>query len=244
MTKKVLKFNADSKQLVAMERVANRKRYRIAHIFHPVMDEEYFEYAKRKRVVQKISGKDDVQITSEDQNLRASAWLWDKLIIERQGYVASENWRERVSIQEKDAAIRGLLGVAIDETDESIVDAEEGELLDDSQEEQEIVVPLDALYHSQIVDTFHHFAPPSARDVEDFNRINSRSMSIGGRVGGILKSMTSTEVRVVSQAKALAKLYDRLIEKTEGYRGRVPAYHKEAAVAEVFANEVEAREKN
>ena len=127
----------------------------------------------------------------------------------------------------------------VNDDDETIVDAEEGELVDDSEWDRiESVVVLQCLYHSHLLETRHYFAAPSARDVEEFQRISHRSTSVGGFLGGLFKSKAAAEIHVSSGAKALAELYDKLIEKTEGYEGRVPAYHKDVTVAEVFANEV------
>lgn len=136
-----------------------------------------------------------------------------------------------------------MLATAIINDDESIIDAEEGELIDDEGIDGQVVV-LQCLYNGAVIETWHYFAPPSARDVEHYNAINQHSMTVGTRVGGGLNHQTSAEIHVCSQAEALAKLYDKLIEKTEGYKKRVPSYHKDKAVAEVFANEVETREKN
>jgi hypothetical protein len=241
--KKKLVFDADSEQRVEMDRIDNGKRYAIAHIFHPVLDEEYFEYAKRQKHVQKVSGTDKVQITSEDDNLRASDWLWKELIIKREGYKERENWKDNVLLQEKHAAINGLLATHIPNADEAIVDAEEGELIDEEQNFTETVVVLQCAYNAWVIDTRHYFAFPSAREVEQYEAIKRRSTSVGGRVGGVFKTQASASIYTNSQAKALADLYDKLIEKTEGYKGRVPAYHKEVAVSQVFANEIEAREK-
>jgi hypothetical protein len=188
-----------------------------------------------------------VQVTSEDQELRAAEWLWDKLIVKREGYVQTPDWRERVAIQEKRAAVHGLLlrAISLEETDEGVVDADEGELIDDAQQDAiETVIVLEVLCNGIGFETRHYFAPPSARDVEEFYRITNRSMRIGARVRGLFKKTESAEVHVVSQAKALAKLYDKLIEKSEGYEGRVPAYHKDITISQVFAEEAEVREKN
>ena len=238
------RFDANIKQRVEMDRIVGGKRYMIAHIFNPVLDEDYFEYERRKKNIQRVFGTTNLSIIGESQNLGAAAWLWNKLITKREGYEAIDNWKDTVAVQEKNTAIEGLLGAAVVEGDDAeIVDARPGELLNPNLPELN-KIQLEVFFNTKKLITTHSFQTPSAQDVEEFQTLLRQSATTTRRVGGVFKTQNTAVITVSTKVKQLCGLYDKLIQQSEGYVDRVPAYHKDVLVGELFSQELELREKN
>lgn len=259
-----LLFDADAEQRVGLTITRTEpnggktKKHRVAHIFRPMTDEEFFQHETKKNIVQKISGTDILNVRTQDKNLQAAEWLWNQLAIGRTGYVERADWREKTDLLDKQTAIKdGLLAVFpandsdADIFDDSTLDAET--LADDEQfsdelvdEDAQTVVRLDCLFNSQPMTTTHYFAAPSAKDVTDYeNLMKKASNMMDGRKGFRQKKGSQTaQVSIPSKARELCALYDRLIINADGYAGRVPAHHKREAVLEVFTRDVDVTEKN
>ncbi len=259
-----LLFDADAEQRVelTLRRTDNGgkvKKNRVAHIFRPMTDEEFFQYEQKKSIVQKISGTNIVNVRTQDKNLQAAEWLWNEVAVGRTGYVERSDWREKTDLLDKHTAIKdGLLAVfpATDSNtdifDDSTLDAEmlvedddefSDELVD---EDAQTIVRLDCLFNSQAITTTHYFAAPSAKDVTDYeNFMKKASNMMDGRKGWRQKKANQTsQISIPSKARELCGLYDRLIIKPEGYVGRVPAHHKREAVLEIFTREADVNEGN
>lgn len=225
-------------------------RSKVKHIFRPMTDEEFFQYESKKSIVQKISGTNVLEVRTEDKNLEAAQWLWDLLAIGRENYKPRDDWREATNLLDKKEAIeKGLLAVFVAQEDDEEIFVEnfDDELFDDEfDDEQPTIVALDFLFDETPLTGVHHFRQPSAKDVGDYERTMKKATNrINARNGFRQKKSDQTaQIAIPSKARELCALYDRLIERTEGYVGRVPAHHKREAVLELFSRESEVTEKN
>lgn len=245
-------FDADSEQFVELNlratgRDGRQRIYEVRHCFRAMTDEEYFQYEEKKRIRQKISGTDTLEVQTEDESLKAAEWLWNLLAIRREGYAEREDWKEATNLLDKQAAIeKGLLAVFVAEDSWGGEQTEEDAdmVLDDAlRDDCPQAIRLECLFNSEPVTTVHYFRQPTARDVADYEKIIRRVQNlIDGRRG--FRKRPSAEMAIPSKARELAALYNRLIDSTEGYAGRVPAHHKREAVIELFSREAMVAEKN
>lgn len=255
-------YDADASQRVGLtvKKTAGdgkTRKHKVAHIFRPMSDEDFFKFEEMKRVVQKVSGTDILNVQTEDNNLRASEWLWTQLATARKGYVERDDWKEKTNLLDKQTAIeKGLLAVFVAEEDtgsdpfaddSSELDDADAELSDDElSDDVPTLIKLDCLFNETPITTAHHFSEPSAADVNDYektmrkatNRMNARR---GFRQK---KNAQVSELSIPSKARELCALYDRLIIKSDGYAGRVPAHHKREAILELFSRDSDVTEKN
>lgn len=233
------------------------KKYRVAHLFAPMSDEQFFQHEAKKNIVQKVSGTDILNVRTQDKNLQAAEWLWNQLATGREGYVERSDWKEKTDLLDKQTAIKdGLLAVFpvndsdADIFDDALLETVEGEeeFSDDLvDEDAQTVVRLDCLFNNHPITTTHYFRAPSAKDTGDYEELMKRASNMmDGRRGFRQQKRNSqtAQISIPSKARELCALYDRLIINTDGYAGRVPAHHKRDAVLEIFTRDVDVTEKN
>lgn len=252
-------YDADAEQRVGLtlKSVAPSgatRKHKVAHVFRAMTDEDFFKYEELKRVVQKISGTDVLSIRTEDNNLRATEWLWNTLAVRREGYVEREDWKEKTNLLDKQTAIeKGLLAVFVaEESDsddpfaDSAAQTDDAAFDDDFSDEVSTLVRLDCLFDEQPLTVAHYFNQPTAADVADYEKTMRRASNLVNSRRGFRqkKNQQRAQISIPSKAKELCALYDRLVVNTEGYAGRVPGHHKREAALELFAREVEVTEKN
>ncbi len=256
-------FDADAEQRVELTLTRNdaagkQRKSRVAHIFRAMTDEEFFKYEERKRIVQKISGGDILNVRTEDKNLSAAEWLWNTLAVGREGYVEREDWKAKTNLFDKQKAVeQGLLAVFVvaeNQSDDIFADAEsevqaisDEDFLDEPfEDDAQSSVCLDCLFNGCALTTTHFFSEPSAADVGEYDRLMRKATNqIDGRRGlRQKKGQQVAQVAIPSKARELCMLYDRLIIGTNGYAGRVPPHHKREAVLELLARDSDVTEKN
>lgn len=253
-------FNAEEEQRVelTLTRTDNRGKHRksrVAHVFKAMSDEDFFKYEERKRIIQKISGSDVLNVRTEDKNLAAAEWLWNTLCMRREGYVEREDWKAKTNLFDKQKAIeQGLLAVFVVAENQSddifgddVIENEADDLLDmPFDDDAETVVRLDCLFNNCALTTVHYFREPSAQDAGEYDRLMRKATNqIDGRRGlRQKKGQQVAQLAIPSKARELCALYDRLVVSTEGYTGRVPPHHKREAVLELMARDSDVTEKN
>lgn len=258
-------YDADAPQRVELTIKRTGKdnkvnKHRVAHVFAPMTDDQFFNYEAKKNVVQKVTGTNILNVRTENKNLQAAEWLWNELATEREGYVQREDWKEKTDLFDKQKAIEdGLLVVFVADENESEVFADntlDAEALsDDSDDENfseelvdddlQTVVRLDCLFNNFALTTTHYFHSPSAKDTQEYESAMKKATNMmDGRRGFRQKKKNQqvAQISIPSKARELCSLYDRLIINSEGYKGRVPAHHKREAVLELFGRETEVNE--
>lgn len=177
----------------------------LLHRFDPIRFEDWAEFERMNYVV---SESDDKEVTAEDFTVEAVEWLWGKAIraIEGYGEQLPTDWRERLPIQHKEAAIGLLAQVAVDE------DAEPHFFGADR------VVVLEAARNGVVHKGLRHcFLHPKTSDVKAARRALLRESAV--RVGGVRGSGGSRKSQSVvrSSLERIAAVYDELIVRVEGY---------------------------
>lgn len=248
---RIFVYDADAQQRIGLTLTSYkpggpRRVFNVTHILRGMTDDEFYEYEERKKVIQQITGGDILNVRTDDDSLQAAAWLWDRLAIGREGYIERPDWKERTNILDQQTAIeKGLLAVYVVNDESEVVEEAADELVDDDyHQDSTTVVILECYFNESIVQTTHYLKPPTAKDVADFEKIMKRVNNLIDSRRGFRQRKPVAKMAIPSKARELAQLYDRLIIRTEGYAGRVPAHHKRDVVLELFNREAEVREKN
>jgi hypothetical protein len=210
----VNEYDADAEQLIPLSITKNKKSFRVIHRLLPLSDERYFALERARREVQKrLIKRGDLGVFSFDPN----AELWNDLAIERIGYAPTPDWKAKTYYLDKTSAITALLHAQIiDETDADDADADE--LLGDDDFE----VNLRVLQSGVLIETAHYFREETKAEMDEFLAIMSEKPNPNA-----LASATKRE----ELSERLCALYDAMATGSEGYAGRVPAWHKVTAVS-------------
>ncbi len=232
-------FDADAEQRVELTIQYRGTERAVTHRFAPLTDELFFQYEQRKKTRVQVSGQELLVVRNDDEELAAAEWLWNELALGRDGYVPRDDWRERTNVMDKAQAIaEGLLAAYAVRSETALArEGEAAELVDDDLGTE---IELDCLFNGNALTTRHAFRAPTAADVKAFDRLMRVADNVIERGG---RRPQSAQLVIPSKAQELAGLYDELIVDTEGYAGRVPAYHKREAVLELFAREARVTEK-
>lgn len=121
---KPILFNADAKMCYPFVDIRNNTEYLAAHLLEPITDELFLE---RELAIEKLS--EDKTIDSESFKAgKPTRDLWDKVCYDRIGYVQKENWKSKVSGEDKTDAIFAVTGRFLLDTS---VSNDDGGLIDD-----------------------------------------------------------------------------------------------------------------
>lgn len=236
-SKQPIVFDADAaEQRVPLSLERKGKIYKVAHIFRPPTDDDLVEYERRRNVRMREANKAELGergMAMQSDSEKAAIWLWDRLAVRLEGYVNADNWREKVSPQDKEYAVtQGLLACEAYSPEAESAGAED--LLDfDDDGELIATVELSCFAGEDQLTTLHTLRAPSAADLKQYKDLMRTSYTVRGR------RLNKADIRVPSKAKPLANLYDRLVERVEGYAGRVPLHHKMAVILEHLGQEQE-----
>lgn len=235
---KALVFDAEAPEVkVPFNLERKSKLYPVAHVFRSPSDADLLEYGHRRNVRMREATKAELGekgVAMETDADAAAAWLWDKLIIRLEGYKDDQEWRTKVSLEDKTYAINdGLLACAAISTDPENADA--GELADfDDDETDTNRIHLDFLIDGVQVKFFHDLRAASAVHINEYKSLMKTSYTVrGARLG-------KADIKVPSQLKKVASLYDQLfIGADPRYVNRIPLNHKVAVALEHFSKERE-----
>lgn len=227
-------YDADAPEVrVPFTKQHKSKTFRVAHIFRSPTDEHLLEYERRRNVRMRdasVAELGERGLAMETDAESAAVWLWNKLAVRLEGYVAAENWRDKVSDADKEYAItNGLLACeAISKAPEN---ADENELIDFDVPDATSRIELAFLMNGDEMRFFHDLKEASADDVKTYRSLMRTSYSVrGARLG-------KSDIRIPSKAKPLADLYDRLLIEADPRYSRVPLNHKMAVILQHLSSE-------
>jgi hypothetical protein len=203
-TPETVLYNADAPQSVPLSITQDGQVFRVEHKFRGIDD------ALALAVLD----------ADEDNLIEAVTRCYDGLFSGLDGYddLPAEIDKASIPYDEKLSAINeGLLLCAINYTDAPA--GKKPRLISNPVS----VYPLKAFFDGKFVDTKHWLAAYNAVNQRVWNAMVKKSFPVhfGDHV---LKTM----------GQGLVALYDALVEKTEGYVGRVPAHHKMKVATQHF----------
>jgi hypothetical protein len=189
----------------------------VTHFFRPLTIGDWLEY---ERALDTRIVESDDQSEMRTQAVIAAERLWDAAALRVNGYGAPASsavqgelcerfpadWKQKVPLQHKAAAVRGLQQAATSEPDEPVAGA--AYEFDPDYVRIEIEAAQSGETHSGLV---HCLRRPAPEDLKRFSQITSAAIWLRGA-----KQPTTL---LPSRLKPLCDLYDRLIQSIEGYSG-------------------------
>jgi len=222
-------FPLDAPEIVVTIRDRGRE---LVHVFAPIKQQDWIEYDRLGRVVVESSKE---EIVSESMEAEASNHLWDERIVRLEGYGKTpEDWKQRVWVRHKVAAVRGLAQVFP-------AKSKPGK---DSAEEPadwafagaaETTALLDAGRNGNEYNGLAHvFKQPTTKQQTEYSRMEATARMFRGVEPGSVKAL------VDSHLEEKIDLYDELILRVEGYEPNEPkkmdALHKRVAIEALMGN--------
>lgn len=207
----------------------------LVHVLKRPTNADWLEWARQVSTIYQSDGEAlEAETVGE---LEATVRLWDKLLISIDGYRAQGTiGKERIPVSHKEMAIRGITRVMVKQELDGAgrEQSSAGFLLD--LDTQPVELEVDGLEHAPLI---HHFRIPGLNDFKDYKRIMAESRIVGGT--------KHFKTVMPSRLPGIVGLYDRLIERVEGYaiEGELPAdktaivknmdaHHKLAALMAAF----------
>jgi len=207
-------YDADAEQLIPLE----IRGHRIVHRLRPLTNERFFQLEKERLDVQKRIAKSQ-NITTQIYAPNES--LWNDLALEVIGFKPDPDWKIKTYFLDKTAAVGALLHTEIKEEAEN---AEEDELL---TFDIEIPVKMDVLQSGTLIETVHIFRQETKAEMDEYLAI----MTDKPKAQGFARFAHDTS------AERLCDLYDATNKTAMPYAGRIPVWHKAAAVQTHFARQ-------
>jgi len=189
----------------------------VAHFFRPLALADWLEY-ERALDTRIVESEDQSEMRT--QAVIAAERLWDAAALRVNGYGAPASsalqgelcerfpadWKQKVPLQHKAAAVRGLQQAVVSEGPEGLLD-----LIYEFDPDQ-VALVIEAAQNGEIhAELIHHLRRPAPEDLKRFSQITSAAIWLRGA-----KQPTTL---LPSRLKPLCDLYDRLIQSIEGYSG-------------------------
>lgn len=227
------------------------KKIVLTHVFRSPTLEDWTFYFKGTTQLGVSKGRDTVEMSNVSQE--KDSLLWEDLIVRVEGYkvkgedvMSLDDWKERIPLSHKLEAVSGfMLFWREDVPDEaSLIEVNSLDLAEDSLE----------MHFAGIQNGYTHvikffFKNPEPSDHIKFSRLSSKMQLVRTKRRG------ESAIRVPSDITGLIDIFDRLVEKVEGYsykgkdlmdaekwKGFIDAYHKRAAVLEMFTSSLQETE--
>lgn len=184
----------------------------IKHLFKPLTDDDIAEF-DRRQTGKTVVNKNEVE--RESGAAAAAVWLYGKAVtgLERSWTDAElpADWKEKVGDKQRLDVISLIF--------QADIESAEGDVDEIGNETGAWAVEFKA--NGEKFKTLHYIKPVTAAQLDHYEHLQSREELIRGNRGG------RGAIRRVSAAKSIGELYDRMIERVEGYAsGRVPLHHK------------------
>ena len=191
------------------------RTYRLVHKLRPPAHDDWVAYEAALRL--SVEELDPAEQDSEPRyrfdahNSEAAQLLWERLILAADGYQHDANddndaddWKTKVPLAHKEAAVRSLTLVAPAE----LTEAQPGDLLPLTAER--IPVILEAARAGEVYPRLvHWFRPPSLEEERRYRRLMAETVLVGGSRG--------SRALIPARLPALCRLYDSLILSAENY---------------------------
>ncbi len=210
------------------------RKFQLTHIFKPISEANWVEFSSRTQMVMETKGE---KVSTDSNRVEAVAWLWDERITRVEGYGDDlpEDWKARVPFRHKNAALHGLSQCYVAEEDDGgDVTASEDDAVFSLADDEEQVTLEAGRNGQEYTGLIHRFKRPTTKQQKAYSRHSAQGTIVRGRKRGV-KEYLGSDLRF------LAKLYDELIVKVEGYEpadpAKMDAVHKRVAVEALLGNE-------
>lgn len=234
-----LTFDAEANYRAPFSTEKKGKLFDVAHIFRSYpTDKELLEYERRRNVRMREVSKAEMgekAIAMKTDSEAASVWLWLTTADRPEGYKQADDWRERISDEDKIYAIDHCL-LACQASSIDPVHADEGELADFEDDGETTVnrVELTFLVNGNQVTFFHDLKPAAAGVMKAFRDLMKESYTVKGTKLG------KSDIRIPAKAKEIGEIYYQLkVEHDPRYLNRIPLNHRVAVVVEHLNKERE-----
>ena len=219
------------------------QKFLLKHVFRVPALEDWVDYHKGASQLGLSKGKDTIEMSNVRQE-RDQA-LWERLIVKVEGYLwkgkaitEQKDWKERIPLGHKLEAISGFLLSGREDVPEeaALIEATGFDLAEGGIEMKF------AIFQNGVTErVVFHFSAPEASDYLRHTRLTSK-MQLQRT-----KQRNVSAIRVPTDIRPFVELFDKLIQKVEGYvfegkdvmevadwKDKIDALQKRMAVQEVF----------
>lgn len=214
----VFSYDADAAQAIPLEITFRGRDRRVIHNLAPLTDARFFQLERERDEAKKRLVKAGGLST---EAYAPNTALWDDLAQSIEGFAPDAEWKTKTHFLDKTNAIGAFLHTA---------EVEEEDPLDDDllTFDATFEVKLSVLQSGVLIETTHVFREETKAEFDEYLAI----MSSKPRAGALAKFAQ------VSSAERMTDLYDALTQGASPYVGRVPAWHKLAAVGIHFSRQL------
>ena len=231
--------------------VRGDQKFLLKHVFRVPTLDDWVDYHKGTSQLGLSKGRDTIEMSNVRQE-RDQA-LWETLIVKVEGYLwkgkpitEQKDWKERIPLAHKLEAISGfLLSGREDVPEEAALIETKGFDLAEAGVEMKFAI----FQNGKTERVVFHFGAPEAKDYLRFSRLTSK-MQLQRT-----KQRNVSAIRVPTDIRPFVELFDKLIEKVEGYvfqgkdvmevpdwKDKIDALQKRMAVQEVFTASLQEEE--
>lgn len=227
------------------------KKIVLTHVFRSPTLEDWTYYFKGTTQLGVSKGRDTVEMSNVSQE--KDTLLWEDLIVRVEGYkvkgedvMSLDDWKERIPISHKLEAVSGFMLFWREDVpdDANLIEVNSLDLAEDSLE-----MHFAGIQNCEIQHIKFFFSNPEPSDYIKFSRMSSRMQLVRTKRRG------ESAIKVPGDITALVEIFDRLVERAEGYtykskdlmetekwKKQIDAYHKRAAVLDMFTSSLQETE--
>jgi len=231
--------------------VRGDQKFILKHVFRPPTFEDWVEYHRGTSQLGLSKGKDIVEMSNVRQE--RDEWLWEQLIVRVEGYLWKgkpisevKDWKTRIPLNHRLEAVSGFLLSGREDVpeDAALIEAKGFDLAEGGME-----MKFAIFQNGKTERVVFHFHAPESKDYLRFSRLTSK-MQLQRT-----KQRNVSAIRVPTDISPFVELFDKLIEKVEGYifegkdvmeapdwKDKLDALQKRMAVQEVFTASLQEEE--
>lgn len=246
-TVKPVLYDADGAQRIPLLVEHNGEMFEVGFTLDAQTDQAIIDYDRLcdRRLFQanKQETGERNAIASSDHTFEAAVWLFNDRALTAEGFDTDDsgelpqNWKEAIADADKAAVIDdAYLATAV--VPAPIATPGKRLPLNYRQQAAHSTIFVRALYEGNELTLAHTLKPATADQVARYKSIQKERILVQGT------HLNKGETRIPPKARKYGELYNDVIDRTSGYKGRVPLHHKMIVVIEYFSKEVEAARKN
>jgi hypothetical protein len=227
------------------------QKFLLKHVFRVPTFEDWVEYHKGTAQLGLSKGRDTIEMSNVRQE--RDAWLWETLVIKVEGYlwkgksiIESKDWKEKIPLGHKLEAVSGFLLSGREDVpaEAELIEAEGFDLAEGGVE-----MKFAIFQNGKTERVSFSFKTPEAKDYLRFSRLTSK-MQLQRT-----KQRNVSAIRVPTDIRPFVELFDKLIDKVEGYifegkdvmlvadwKEKIDALQKRMAVQEIFTASLQEEE--
>ena len=225
----VRQYDANAAQVVFVDVDDDGQKFQVEHAFNPHSDEHFFQFAGKRETLLKTNDANK-KIRLKNKATEAYLWFWDLFCTAVAGYgdpdeAMPENWRDLVPEEDKISAVQGLFTAQIIPKKKK----EDKKFLGWTRR-QGAEYKLDVLFDGDVIQVEHRLKAKDAELTSDWTELSG---AVEFEPGQLLES--NDEMSIPASAREKVPFFDKLVESSTNYRGRVPAFIKLLIVNDYFA---------